>query len=78
MMAKMRLEVVRAAGARSKLNETVPRAIFSDLIKSTNSRLVRSRVLLFMIFVPIDLPSSINFFDRLGYFIVTVTLRVFF
>ena len=44
MMAKMRLEVVPAAGARSKLNETAPRAIFSDLIKSTNSRLVRSRV----------------------------------
>ena len=78
MMAKMRSEVVPAAGARSKLNKTVPRAIFSDLIKSTNSRLVRSRVLLFVIFVPIDTSLSINIFDRLGYFIVTVTLTVFF
>ena len=31
-MEKIRLEIVPAAGARSKLNEIVPRAIFYDLI----------------------------------------------
>ena len=32
MMDKMRLDIVPAAGARSKQNEIVPRAIFYDLI----------------------------------------------
>ena len=45
LMEKIRLEIVPAAGARSKLNEIVPRATFYNEIKSTSSRLLRSWVL---------------------------------
>ena len=42
MMTKKQFEIVPATRARSKLNGVVPRAIFSDLIKSTDIRLLRS------------------------------------
>ena len=78
LMEKIRLEIVPAAGARSKLNEIVPRAIFYDLIKSTSSRLLRSWVLLILWSLFVDNPQSFDVFERLPYFIVTTTLLVFF